>query len=349
MFKRNAVKIIVLAIVASLSVGILLTGCGNQQAETPEKESEKSAAENKIVLRYAEVNPDSDPITMAANEFARIVKEKSNGRIEIKVFPGGQLGGQKDQIQSLQMGALDIARTQPAYLADAGAKAVSVYSLPYLFSDVDHAWTVLDGPLGQQLLDEVKAANIKLVGIGYYATSPRHFFFTDKKVTKLSDLKGLKLRVPTGEMYKDMVEAFGASSTPIAFSELYSALQTGIVDGAENPIKGYFNNKYYEICKYVTLDAHQADPSVIVFSEMVWNKLSEDDQRLIKEAVAESAKYYRDLSKQKEDEYMSELEKMGIEILEVENPQEWIDAVKPLYKKYGAGYEDIIELIQGIK
>lgn len=320
---------------------------GNEQGNENQGNENQDKAE--MVLRYAEVNPDNDPITMAANEFARIVKEETDGRIEINVFPSGQLGGHKEVIQSLQMGAIDIARTQPAYLSDAGVKAVSIYSLPYLFRDEDHAWDVLDGPIGQNMLEEVQNSGAKMVGIGYYATSPRNFFFTDEKVTKLSDMKGLKLRVPTGQMYADMVEAFGASATPIPFSELYSALQTGIVDGAENPIKGYNNQNFDEIAKYYTFDRHQADPSIITFSEMVWNKLDEGDQQIIRDAMAESADYYRDLSKEKTEEYMKELKESGVTFLEVENPQEWQDAVQPLYEKYGAGYEDIIEEIQNTK
>lgn len=319
-------------------------GGNNQAAEN--NQNNETADKPEMVLRYAEVNPENDPITMAAAEFAKIVKENTDGRIEINIFPSGQLGGHKEVIQSLQMGAIDIARTQPAYLADAGVKAVSIYSLPYLFRDEDHAWDVLGGPIGQNMLDEVQKSDTKLVGVGYYATSPRNFFFADKKVTKLSDMEGLKLRVPTGQMYKDMVEAFGASPTPIPFSELYSALQTGIVDGAENPIKGYNNQNFDEIAKFYTFDRHQADPSIITFSELSWNKFDEEDQQIIKDALAESAVYYRQLSKEKTEEYMAELTEAGVTFSEVENPQEWQDAVQPLYEKYGEGYEDIIEQIQ---
>lgn len=304
---------------------------------------------NKIVLRYAEVNPESDPITMAARKFSEIVKKESNGRIEIRVFSGGQLGDQKNQIQACQMGAVDIVRTQPVYLADIGVKKLNVYSLPYLFRDADHAWKVLTGSIGQKLLNDIESANVHLVGIGYYATSPRHFFFRNKKVTKLSDLKGLKLRVQTGKMYMDLVEAFGASPTPISFSELYSALQTGVVDGADNPIKGYYSGKYYEVCKYLTLDNHQIDPSVVVVSEMVWNKLKSGDKKIIEKALLESGNYFKELSQQKETEYLKDLERNGVIISNVENPKEWQDAVRPLYKKYGAGQEKLIEQIQKVK
>lgn len=305
--------------------------------------------DNKLVLRYAEVNPEADPITAAGHKFADLVKEKSKGRIEIKIFAGGQLGGQPDQIQAAQMGALDMARTQPIYLADAGAKKLNIYSLPYLFRDQEHAWKVLKSKIGLKLLKDIEDSKLRVVGIGYYVTSPRHFFFRDKKVTKLSDLKGLKLRVPSGQMYMDLIKSFGASPTPIPFSDLYSALQTGVVDGAEQPIKGYFSGKYYEVCKYMTFDAHQIDPSIVIVSEMLWKKLSATDKKILKEALKESGDYFYDYSNKLEAEYVTEMQKAGVTFSKMDNPQEWQNAVKPLYKVYGTGQEAIIEQMKKIK
>lgn len=306
-------------------------------------------AADKIVLRYSEVNADNDPETLAAYKFAELVKEESNGRIEIQVFPNGQLGGMKDNIQSLQMGAIEIARSNPAWLADAGVKKMNVLSLPFIFRSVEQANKILEGTIGDQLLAEVENAGIQLIGIGYFEPTLRHFFFRDKQVTTLSDIKGLKLRVPTSEVYKDMVRAFGASPTPIAYSELYSALQTGVVDGAENPLKGYYNMKFSETSKYFTFDGHQYETSVIVFSKLAWNRLSSTDQMLIKKAFAESTDYFKEVLHDKQDEYLTELKEQGTIFSEVENPQEWRDAVAPLYKKYGVDYQDLIEQINNVK
>jgi tripartite ATP-independent transporter DctP family solute receptor len=336
MFRKNFGKLFAMAVILLMGSVLWLAPVG-------------LGKENKLVLRYAEVNPESDPITRAGHKFADLVKEKTKGRIEIRIFSGGQLGGQPEQIQSAQMGALDMARSQPIYLADAGAKKLNVYSLPYLFRDQAHAWKVLESKVGQKLLKDIEDSNLRVVGIGYYATSPRHFFFRNKKVTKLSDLKGLKLRVPSGRMYMDLIRSFGASPTPIPFSDLYSALQTGVVDGAEQPIKGYFSGKYYEICKYMTFDAHQIDPSIVIVSGMLWKKLSAGDQKILKDALRESGEYFNDLSSKLEAKYVEDMRKAGVIFSKLDNPQEWQDAAKPLYEKYGAGREAIIKQMKNIK
>lgn len=304
----------------------------------------------KVVIRYADVNPVTDPVVMAAEEFGRILNEQTNGRIEVKVYPSAQLGPTTESLQALQMGALEMTRVPSAHIAVLGVKKMNVYSLPYLYRNMEHAKKVLlDGPMGKEFLDDITNSNVKLVGVGIYIVSPRHFFFTDKKVTKLSDLKGLKIRAQTGEMYTQMIEAFGASSTPIAFSELYSALQTGVVEGAENPVKGYYNKSFYEVCKYLTLDAHQIDPCAIVFSEILWKKLNAEDQQLIIAALKESAEYcYNEIVKS-EEIYLEDLKKKGVIISEVEDKQAWEDVVEPLYKKFAAGFEDTIEKIKGVK
>lgn len=339
----NVRKIFSITLVIVLLISVLLLSSGAVLAQ------EKSSSA-KIIIRYADVNPVTDPVVKAAIEFGRILNEKTNGRIEVKVYPSAQLGPTTETLQALQMGALEMTRVPSAHIGVLGVKKMNVYSLPYLFRNMEHAKKVLlDGPMGKEFLDDITNSNVKLVGVGIYIVSPRHFFFTNKKVTKLSDMKGLKIRAQTGEMYTQMIEAFGASSTPIAFSELYSALQTGIVEGAENPVKGYYNKSFYEVSKYLTLDAHQIDPAAIVFSEILWKKLNTEDQQLIIAAVRESAEYaYNEIIKS-EKIYLEDLKKRGIIISEVEDKQEWEDVVRPLYLKFAAGFEDTIEKIKSVK
>ncbi|HZG84021.1 DctP family TRAP transporter solute-binding subunit [Paenibacillus sp.] len=305
--------------------------------------------QDKIVLRFAEVNSESDPIVSAIRHLADTLQEISEGRIVVDVFTSGQLGDHLQVIQSLRMGAVDLTRTQPSYLADAGVKGMHIYSLPYLFRDVDHVWKTLEGEVGSQLLNDIQASGSRLVGIGYYATSPRDFFFRSKQVTRLSDMKGLKVRVPSGQIYNDMVHAFGADPVPIEFDELYSALQTGEVDGAEQPIKGYHSGKYYEIAGYYTVDQHIADPSVILISEMTWSKLSMEDRRLILDATASSVEFFKRISAEQDAKAMEELKAAGVQFSEIEDPEQWWESVQPLYKKYGEGYEELIEKIRGIQ
>jgi len=188
-----------------------------------------------------------------------------------------------------------------------------------------------------------------MIGLGYYEPSLRYFFFRNKEVRNLADIKGLKLRVPTNEMNTAMVQAFGASATPIAYNELYSALQTGLVDGAENPLKGFVNMKFSEVAKYFTFTGHQYEPSIVLVSEKFWNTLSVADQKILQEAMTETSAYYKQISKELFSTYITQGEELGVKFVEVDNIKEWQDAVKPLYTKFGAGLEDLIDSIAKMK
>ncbi len=333
---------IVLAVVLLVGIQSMVFASGQQEATSVQQ------TEKQFVIRMGELNPDSHPCSLAAFEFARIVNEKSNGRIKVEVYTSGQLGDQETQINQLVMGALDMYRTNPQFLDDFGVPMMKVMSLPYIFRSVDHAWNVLNSPIGPEFLTAIDNANVGLIGIGWYAESARNYFFTNKKVTKVADMKGLKLRVPPSNMYMETTKAFGANPTPIAYSELYSALQTGVVDGAENPITGYAANKFNEVAKFYTFDGHELAPSIILFSAEKWNKISAADQQLIRDAWKETEAYIRIITVEADVRVMAEMTAQGVQFFEVEDKQEWIDAVTPLYTKYGPGYEDLISRIQAI-
>lgn len=356
---KNAVALILILI---LGLSIFMTGCGGQKtsepakapaskAEEPKKEEPKKEEpkKDKIVLRYGAVNPDTHPFLMGIREFAKIANTKSGGRIEIQVFPSSQLGDAKAMVQSVQMGALDMTMLKPGTLVDMGQKKMNVLGLPFLWRDIDHGWKVLDSPIGEELLADIQASGQKAIGLGYYQESARNFFTVKKPIKKLADLKGMKIRVQPMEIQVDMAKALGASPTPIAFSELYSALQTGVVDGAENPITGYYTNKHYEVAKFYTFNEHEAAPSLTIFSEITWKKLSPEDQKIIKESWKESEKFFRKIATQKDEEFIAELKKQGVQFFQVEDKEEWIKAMKPIYEKYGAGLEGLIKRIQDVK
>jgi TRAP-type transport system periplasmic protein len=310
------------------------------------------AQKNKpeIVLRYSDVQAPVDSETMAAEKFAEIVYEKSNGLIEIQVYPSGQLGNMQQNIEALQMGAIEIARTNPGWIADVGVKSMNLLVLPYLFTSLDHANEVLEGEVGKILLESVNEMDIGLKALGYYQPSSRHMFFAKdvikNELAKVSDVKGLKIRVPTNDLAIDMIEAIGASPTPIAYAELYSALQTGIVDGAENPLKGYYNIGFYEVAPYFVRSMHQFEPSVVLFSERHWNNLSPENQVLIQESFNEACEYYKEINKQELIEIEEKLKEEGIKFYDLENIEEWQEKMKPLHEKYGEGMQDLVEMIR---
>jgi tripartite ATP-independent transporter DctP family solute receptor len=354
--KKKNVRGFKLFLAVMIGIIFALSGCGNPSSQqtttgsTSENTTENKPAESekkeKIVLKFGELNPDTHIVTMSIREFGRILEEKTDGRITVEVFPSGQLGDQQTMIQSLQMGALDLYRTNPSYLADLGMAKMNVLHLPFLFKDVEHAWRVIDSPIGQEFLDVINESDSKMVGLGYLAESPRNFFFKDKVVTKVEDMKGLKIRVPNSQMYLDIVETFGASPTPIAYSELYSALQTGVVDGAENPIVGYYTNNFHEVAPNYTLNGHEFAPSVVIVSELTWNSLDAEDQQILKDAMKETEKYMHNLAVEKDEEALKALKEAGVTISELEDPEKWVEMVKPLYEKYGADYLDVIGKIQ---
>ncbi len=354
-------KVLSMLLIISVLSMAMLSGCGqsSEKSESSESAQQESSAvkasetavyeKPEIVLRYGELNPDTHPMTMAARHFADEVLSKSNGRISIEVYPSGTLGDEKTEVQSVQMGALDMFRIGSSFLADYGVDMMKVFELPYLFKGVDHAWNVLDSDIGTQFLTAVDDADIKMIGIGYFVDSPRNYFFSEAQVSSVSDMESLKVRVRQSEMDIETTNAFGASATPIAYSELYSALQTGVVDGAENALTAYEANKFYEVAPYYTFDAHSMAPYMLVFSEINWNKLAVEDQNLLLECWDETEKWYRTLAAEKDEEAMTNLKAQGVEFFEVDNAKEWVDAVAPIYEKFGAGYEDVIESIQSME
>lgn len=335
--KRTILKTaLVFGLVLIFSSLVFASGVPEAQVEQPAQ---------SWTLRYAENNQAADSITMAAKEFSRLVGERSAGRIKIEVYPGGQLGSHANVIQSIQSGTLEMGRTQFGYLADAGMKKLAVFSLPFMFSGIEHARATMHGTIGSAMLTEIKDT-LGVVGLGYLVTYPRHFFFRNKDVQSLKDMKGLRLRVQPGALYVEMVQSFGASATPIDFGELYTALQTGVVDGAEQPLKGFVNNQFPEVAKFLTLTAHQIDPSIVMISPTVWNKMSASDRKLLQDAYNDAETYYREVAAKEENAAFDKVKAAGVTIREVDHA-EWQAAVGGVYKKY-AEFSSLIESIQKV-
>lgn len=306
----------------------------------------------QITLKYGELNPDSHPMTIAAKEFAKNVADLSGGRIKIDIYAGGQLGDEKNMAQLVQIGGggLDMMRIGSNTLGDFGVGQMNILSLPYIFRDRNQMWDVLESKIGEDLLKTIAAKDsTKMVGLMYFDEGARHFFFTKKKVSRIADMKGLKIRVPETQVMMDMVRAFGASPTPISYSELYSSLQTGVVDGAENPLTGYLANNFYENGKYVTLDGHTYAPSVLVISQKTWATLSEADHQVLIQAAKKTQKFIKQQAEANDQQAMAAIKAKGGIITEVADKGEWQKAVEPLFVKYGAGFQDLIQKIRDTK
>ena len=337
--KKKVLAAIALAMVSTVS----LVGCGGK------KEAAKPAADSgkKIVLRYAENQPKDYPTTKAAREFAKMVKEKTKGRITIEVYDSAQLGDEKSVIEQIQFGGIDMSRVSLSPLSEF-AKQLNVLQLPYLYRDGAHMWKVLDGKIGQDLLKTLDKSGI--IGLTWFDAGARNFY-TTPAAKSMADLKGLKIRVQESSMMMDMVKAVGANPTPMAYGEVYSALQTGVIDGAENNWPSYESTRHFEVAKNYMLDEHNRVPEPMIISKKTMEKISPDDQKIIRECAIEAGKIERKLWAEREKASEKKVRDGGSTITKLTPAQhdEFVNAVKPLYEKYGGDNKDLIKQIQSVK
>lgn len=332
-------------------VAIALTSCGSFTEPDVELDTidTKKANNAEIVLSAGELNSLDSIMGQMLKKYSDLVYEKSDGRIYIEVYASGQLGDERSQMQAVQMGALDIFRANTVFVGDFGAKKLNLFALPYLFDSREQLWKVLDSPIGSELINDMVESNIGMRGLCYLEEGARHFFVTKKKIEKPEDLEGLKLRVSETSILLDTVKELGASPTPLSFGELYTSLQTGVVDGAEQPVTGYVSNSFYEVAPNFVLDAHTYSPGMLVISDRTWEKFSEEDQKLLKECGKELELYNKSFTEDEEQRLLDELKNYGIDVVTPQNPEEWRERVKPVYEKYGADYQDIIDKIVEMK
>jgi tripartite ATP-independent transporter DctP family solute receptor len=288
-----------LSLVASLLT--LLSGC-----ERPKSE------DHPTVLKLAHGLPVTHPVHQGMAFLAQRVQEKTAGTLRIDIYPSEQLGNENECIQQVQFGALAMTKASSAHL-EAFVPELKVLGLPYLFRDDDHMWKIFNGPIGAELL----AAGVPngLKGLCFYDAGARSFYTRDKEIKTPADLAGMKIRVMQSEMCMKMVTALGGSPTPIAWGELYTSLQQGVVDAAENNPPSFHTSKHYEICKYYILDEHLRPPDVLVISAKVWEGLTPEFRNVLAEAVAESVIEQRKLWAAAVTEALEAVEAAGVTIV----------------------------------
>jgi tripartite ATP-independent transporter DctP family solute receptor len=341
MFKNGKALIVILA--GALVFGSLLAACGSTKPAASDKSTAATATKSdgkKYTFRLADIQPADYPTTLGDKKFAELVKQKTDGRIQIDVFPAAQLGDEKSVIEQVQLGAIEFTRISSGPLAEFN-KAFGVFSLPYIFDNNDHMWKFLNGA-GAKLLDDLDTSKMK--GLAYYTSGSRNFY-AKKPLKKLADLKGMKIRVQQNQINIDLISALGASATPMAYGEVYSGLQTGILDAAENNIPSYASAKHFETAKYFIEDGHQRVPEVLMMSLQAFNKLSDDDKKIIKQAALDSVATQREEWDKYETKSREQVLAAGSTITKVDNIKEWQDAVKPVIDKYRTDYKDILDQI----
>jgi len=300
-----------------------------------------------IVMRLAETHPQDYPTTKGDYEFARLVKERSNGRIVVEVFHSKQLGEEAAVIEQVQLGAIDMTRVSISAVSSF-VRDLDAFQLPYLYRDAAHMWKVLDGPIGQEILKKHEAFNF--VGVGWFEGGSRNFY-TKKPVKTVGDLKGMKIRVQQAPLMVGMVQALGAVATPLPYGEVYSALQTGVVDGAENNWPSYLTTSHFEVAKYWISDEHTRVPEITVGSKKVFDKLSKEDYALILKAMKDAQPYQFKLWVDFEKVAEKTVRDKGSIITEVspQEKQKFMDAMKPVYDKQPPEIMAVANKIRAVK
>jgi tripartite ATP-independent transporter DctP family solute receptor len=306
-----------------------------------------AAMAQDVVLRAADNQPEDYPTVQGLYFMADYIEAATDGRIVMEVFPGGQLGDERSTIEQVQLGVIDVVRTSTSPVGEF-YEPMGVFSLPYIFRGETHMWKVVNGPIGRELLDGLTESD--LVGLAYYDSGSRNFYTTDVPIREAADLEGLRIRTQQSQVVLDMMEALGAEPVPMAFEEVYSSLQTGVIDGAENnfPSYGPFGVRHYEVAPYFTLDGHARVPEVVMVSQSTWDSLAPEDQQIVREAALASVPVQAALWDDLSNESREAVVEAGSEIISVD-VSEFQDAMGPLYEEYGAAFGDLVDRILAVE
>ena len=294
----------------------------------------------QTVLKLAETHPKGYPTEVADEYFAQLVTERSGGKLKAEVYPGSSLGEEKAAIEQVQLGALAFTRVSSGPMAEFN-KALGAFSLPYIFDNADHMWKYLNGPDGQKLLDGL--ASSRFIGLCYYDPGARSFYST-KEIRKFADLKGLKIRVIQNKINMELMQALGASATPMPYGQVFSSLQTGVIDAAENNFPSYLTANHYQVAKYYLVDTHQRVPEVLVMSKVIHDRLSKADQALIKKAAQDSVAKQRELWNAFEKEAEAKVKAAGSIITYLKDLSDFQKAVKPVID----AHPEFADVLKGI-
>jgi tripartite ATP-independent transporter DctP family solute receptor len=309
----------------------------------------RAMAQQKIALKASDVHPEGYPTVAAAESLGKKLEAATNGRLGVQMYAAMQLGGEKEAIEQAQVGAIQFARVSVGALGPV-IDDLNVFNLPFLFRDTKHMQAVIDGDIGTELLDKV-SNNDKagLVALCWMDAGARNLYDTKRPIHTIADLKGLKIRVIGNPMFVDMMNALGGNGVAMGYDQVFSALQTGVVDGAENNLPSYVFDNHYTVAKYYTLTQHLIVPEVLVFSRKTWDSLSKDDQALLKKFGREAQAEERDFWNKYEMVALEKAKAAGNEIIEVPDKKPFQDAVKPVWDKYGPRFADMIKRVQAVQ
>lgn len=307
-------KSVFITIIGLLVIALTLTGCGGGEQKDQTKGT--SSADGAIEIKCASVGSDTHPYTIMAETFKEIVEKKTDGKITVSVFPNAQLGSEREAAEGVRMGTIQMTTVTADGTLPAWVPELQIFSIPYLFRDRDHTYTVLDGEVGEELGELLYNQGFK--SLGFCELGWRHFTNNVRPASKPEDLKDLKLRVQEAKIWFELVEALGATPTPIPFGELYTALQQRTVDGQENPVASIRSMKFYEVQKYLTLDGHTYAPGAVIMNPDFFDSLDPDLQQAVEESAKEAIEKQREIIANQEAEDLEYLKEQGMEVIEAD-------------------------------
>ena len=358
-------KKLISAVLCAVMTASLVAGCGLSggssasssapaaepaaEAEAPaEGEAAPAASGDVITFTMAEVNPLENTVCGAMDlKFKEEVERLSGGQIKIDLQGGGVLGVEADVLDGMLggTGTVDICRISAFALTSYGTKKSVLLSLPYTFADRNHYWNFANSELGQEFLNESEELGLGVRGLYFGEEGFRHFFTVqDKPITTPADMKGMKIRVSNDPIMTAMVQSLGATPSPVSMSEIYSSMQNGTIDGAEQPTVNYAGNSFQEVGPNLTMDGHTLGAMMTIISDSAWEKLTPEQQNILVEAGKAASDYCREVSEQKENEVLEQLKADGINVIDITDKTEWQAACKPIADEYAAG--DLAEVYQ---
>jgi tripartite ATP-independent transporter DctP family solute receptor len=323
---------------ASSAAALAVTGLGTG-----------ALAQAKIVLKATDVHPLGYPTVEAVVRMGKRLEAATNGRISIQMFPSMQLGGEKEMIEQAQVGALQIARISLGPMGPL-VPELNAFNLPFVFRDPEHMRKVVTGPIGDEMLKKLSDhPTANLIGLCWMSGGTRNVYNSKKPIKTMDDLKGLKIRMMGNPIFVDTMNSLGGNGVAMGYDQLINAMQTGVVDGAENNEPSYATGQHYRYAKYYSLTGHLMIPELLVFSKRIFDTLSKDDQALILKVAKEAQQEQRTLWYEMEKKSVAQMMEAGAQINDVPDRKPFQDAVKPVWDKYGAQQAALIKQIQETK
>lgn len=338
MFKAKKIAALTAAGIMALS----LSACGGSSSSAPAGDA---AGEKTFNLRLGHNMAEDHTVHISMTAFADAVKEKSNGTISITIFPNGTLGSETDMISQIQNGALDMAKVSASTLGNF-SKLYNAFSVPYVFDDKDHYYAVMDSDITQNIFDSTEKDGF--VGLTWLDSGSRSFYTVKTPIRKPADLKGLKIRTMDSQMAIDMMGALGGSATVMGYSDIYTGLQQGVIDGAENNVTAL--RDHGEVAKYYSFDEHTQIPDVVVLSAKIWNVMTPEQQEVLKSCAKDATENYKAAWKDFEDEVLENATtKFGVELVRDVDIAAFQEAVQPIYEKLKTDDPEVYGIVEQIR